>query len=613
MRQLLIYLKPYWQLALVPPLLMILEVAMDLLQPRMMQRIVDEGIRHGNPTLILETGLMMIGFALMGAVGGIGCTIFAVRAALNTGADLRGAVYRKIQTFSFGNLDTLGTGQLVTRLTNDITQVQELILIALRILVRVPLIGLGSLLMAFVTSPRLALVLLALIPPLAIVLRFVIQRAHPLYTKLQASLDRVNTVIQENLAGVRVIKAFVREDHEKERFGEANAALTHNSIAAMQLTAITAPFTLLLLNVGIAAIVWFGGISVNDGTMTVGEIIAVITYLSQMLGTLVSFTMLLMRISRAQASADRIAEVLDSVPTVQDRPNALHEFRAKGRVAFEGVTFGYGNSEPLPQLLLTSLRSWRGESQDNKIPLHEMGKGSDHAVLKDVSFVAEPGQTVAILGTTGSGKTTLVNLIPRFYDVTGGRITIDGIDVREISQAALRANIGISLQEAVLFSGTVAENIRQGDKNASDEMVKAAARAAQAQEFIAALPEKYETMVGQRGVNLSGGQKQRLAIARALLRQPAILILDDSTSAVDVETESLLQQELSEIMKGRTSFVVAQRISTVLNADKILVLDNGRLVAEGTHAELTVSSPVYRQIYESQLGAVVGDESMTEG
>lgn len=567
MRQLLGYIKPYWKLALIAPLLMILEVTMDLLQPRMMQRIVDEGIRRGDQNLVLQTGIVMVVFALLGAVGGIGCTFFAVRAALNTGADLRSSVYRKIQTFSFGNLDKLGTGQLVTRLTNDVTQVQDMILVALRILVRVPLLAVGSLLMAFLTSPQLALVLLFLIPPLLFMLWFVVQRAYPLYSRVQHSLDRVNTVIQENLAGARVIKAFVREEHEKERFGDANASLTTDSIAAMQLTAITSPVTLLLVNVGVAIVVWFGGSHVNEGTMTIGEIIAVITYLTQMLSTLVTFSMLLMRISRAQASAHRIVEVLNSTPEVQDHPNALQNFQARGRVAFEHVTFGYGE-----------------------------------AVLKDVNFVAEPGQTVAILGTTGSGKTSLVHLIPRFYNVTGGRITIDGVDVRDISQAALRANIGISLQEAVLFSGTIAENIRQGDASASDAQVEEAARMAQAQEFISTLPEGYATSVGQRGVNLSGGQKQRLAIARALLRKPAILILDDSTSAVDVETESRLQEELGAVMQGRTSFVVAQRISTVLKADKILVLDNGQLVAEGTHRELIVSSPVYRQIYASQLG-----------
>ena len=567
MISLLVYLKPYWKQALIAPLLMILEVAMDLMQPRMMQRIVDEGIRLGNQHLVLETGLIMVIFALLGAVGGIGCTIFAVRAAFNFGTDLRSSVYRKIQTLSFGNLDKLGTGQLVTRLTNDVTQVQEVVLIALRILVRAPLITVGSLVMAFLTSPRLALMALPLIPPLLLMLWYVVRRAYPLYLRVQQALDRVNTVIQENLAGVRVIKAFVREDHEIERFGDANSDLTVSSIKAMQLTAITGPVLLLLMNVGIAGIVWFGGVAVNEGTLTVGEIIAVITYLTQMLSSLLMVSMLLIRISRAQASAERISEILNSVAEVQDRPDALQEFDPQGRVAFENVTFGYG--EP---------------------------------VLKDVSFVAEPGQTVAILGTTGSGKTSLIHLIPRFYDVTAGRVTIDGIDVRDISQDALRAQIGIALQEAVLFSGTIAENIGQGSPNAGIEDIHAAAHDAQADDFISDLPEEYDTQLGQRGVNLSGGQKQRLSIARALVRKPAVLILDDSTSAVDVETESAIQDALSTLMKGRTSFVVAQRISTVLNADKILVLDDRRLVAEGTHQSLIVSSPLYRQIYESQLG-----------
>lgn len=568
MKYLLRYIRPYWKAALVAPLLMILEVAMDLLQPRMMQRIVDEGIRFGNQTLVFETGALMIVFALLGAVGGIGCTIYAVRASINTGTDLRSDLYRKIAAFSFGNLDRLGTGQLITRLTNDVTQVQDVILISLRILVRVPLLGIGSLIMAFLTSPQLTFVALLLIPPVIVMLWYIIRRAYPLYTKVQYGLDRINTVIQENLAGVRVVKAFVREDHEKARFGEANTGLTTSSIRAMNLTSITSPVMLLLLNVATAAVIWFGGISVDQGGMTVGEIIAVITYLTQMLSTLVSVSMLLMRISRAQASADRIAEILATVPEVQDRPDVLQEFHPQGRVVFENVTFGY--NEP---------------------------------VLKDVSFVVEPGQTVAILGATGSGKTSLVHLIPRFYDVTAGRITIDGIDIRDISQAALRSQISISLQEAVLFSGSIAENIRQGKPSADEVAIEAAAKAAQAQEFIDLLPGGYSTHIEQRGVNLSGGQKQRLAIARALVRQPAILILDDSTSAVDMETESRLQQALSKIMYQRTSFIVAQRISTVLNADKILVLDYGQLVAEGTHAELIHSSPIYRQIYESQLGA----------
>ncbi len=567
MKSLLVYLKPYWKQALIAPLLMIVEVAMDLMQPRMMQRIVDDGIRSGNQKLVLETGLIMLIFALIGAVGGIGCTVFAVRAAFSFGTDLRSSVYRKMQTLSFGNLDQLGTGQLVTRLTNDVTQIQEVVLIGLRILVRIPLIMLGSLLMAFLTSPRLALMALPLLPPLALMLWFVVRRASPLYRRVQDALDRLNTVIQENLAGVRVIKAFVREEHEKGRFRDANVDMTAQSIQAMQLTAITGPVLLLLMNVCIAGIIWFGGIAANTGTLTVGEIIAVITYLTQMLSSVLMVSMLMIRLSRAQASTERVNEILNSIPDIQDRPNALQEFNPRGRVAFENVTFGYG--EP---------------------------------VLKEVSFVAEPGQTVAILGTTGSGKTSLIHLIPRFYDVTEGRVTIDGVDVRDISHSALRAHIGIALQEAVLFSGTITENIRQGNLKADDDTVKDAAQAAQADEFITNLPEAYATQLGQRGVNLSGGQKQRMSIARALIRKPTILILDDSTSAVDVETEVSIQDALATLMDGRTSFVVAQRISTVLNADKILVLDDGRLVAEGTHQSLIHSSPIYRQIYDSQLG-----------
>lgn len=567
MKPLLIYLKPYWKPAVIAPLLMILEVAMDLMQPRMMQRIVDQGIRLGNQHLVLETGLLMLVFALLGAVGGIGCTVFAVRAAYHFGTDLRSTVYRKIQSFSFANLDQVGTGQLVTRLTNDVTQVQEVVLIALRVLVRVPLIMIGSLIMAFLTSPQLALMALPLIPPLALMLWFVVRRSHPLYLKVQNSLDRVNTVIQENLAGVRVVKAFVREEHEKQRFGEANAEMTTRSIQAMQLTAVTGPVLLVLMNVGIAGVLWIGGHEINQGTFTVGEIIAVITYLTQMLSSVLMVSMLLIRLSRAQASTDRINEILNSIPSIQDRPNALQVFHPRGRVTFEHVSFGYG--EP---------------------------------ILKDISFVAEPGQTVAILGTTGSGKSSLIHLIPRFYDVTSGRVMIDGVDVRDVAQSVLRSQIGIALQEAVLFSGTIAENIRQGNLKADNEVVQAAARAAQANDFITHLPESYDTRLGQRGVNLSGGQKQRLSIARALIRKPPILILDDSTSAVDVETECQIQDALSALMQGHTSFVVAQRISTVLNADKILVIDDGRLVAEGPHHELIQSSPIYRQIYDSQLG-----------
>ncbi len=561
------YLKPYRKQALIAPLLMVVEVICDLLLPRLLQLIVDEGVTQNDMGLVVRTGILMILVTGVGAVGGIGCTIFAVRASMNFGADLRSGVYRKVQMLSFGNLDKIGTAELVTRLTNDVNQVQELLLMALRILVRSPLLVIGSLIMAVVTSPRLALVLAVLMPLLLIMLILVIRRAFPLYTIMQEKLDRVNTVIQENLSGVRVVKAFVRSQHEKQRFKNANDGLTDSSIQAMQISVITAPFMTLAINLGVVAVIWFGGVQTIHGDMTAGAIIAFVNYLRQALMSLMMVSMLMIRISRAQASGKRVVAVLDSEPEVQDRPNVQTGFIPQGRIAFEDVTFSYNGGEP---------------------------------VLRDVSFVAEPGQTVALLGATGSGKSSLINLIPRFYDVDSGRVTIDGVDVRDIPQAELRAAIGITLQEALLFSGTIYDNIRQGRDGASEAEITAAARAAQAHDFIMALPDGYNTLIGQRGVNLSGGQKQRIAIARALVRQPIILILDDSTSAVDVETESKIQAALSQITQ--TSFIVAQRISTVLKADKILVLDNGRVAAEGTHRELITTSPVYREIYESQLG-----------
>jgi ATP-binding cassette subfamily B protein len=429
----------------------------------------------------------------------------------------------------------------------------------------------GSMILAVVTSPRLSLLLLVLAPILLVVVLWVIKKAYPMFSNVQRRLDNLNTVMQENLAGVRVVKAFVRADHEKRRFGTANDALVDQTIRAARLLAVTMPFMVLALNLGVAGVIWFGGVQVTYGSIQVGQIIAFVNYLMRSLFSLMMVSMLLMRVSRAGASAERIVEVLDSEPEVQDRPQAIGSFTPQGRVAFESVTFNYN------------------------------GNGHD-PVLKDVSFVAEPGQTVAILGATGSGKSSLVHLIPRFYDVSTGQVKIDEVDVRDVDKEALRRNVGVALQESILFSGTIRDNIRYGRPEATDEEVIAAARAAQAHEFITQFPDGYDTVVGQRGVNLSGGQKQRIAIARALITDPAVLILDDSTSSVDVETEARIQDALADLMNGRTSFVIAQRISTVLNADKILVLDDGRVAAEGTHSELLASSPIYREIYESQLG-----------
>jgi ATP-binding cassette subfamily B protein len=395
-----------------------------------------------------------------------------------------------------------------------------------------------------------------------------------MFTRVQERLDTLNGVMQETLAGVRVVKAFVRGAHEEARFGKANVNLTNQAVEAARIVAIMPPFMMVIINLGIIAVLWFGGRLVVQGEMHIGQIVAFVSYLSTTLFSLMMVSTMVIQLARAEASARRIQEVIDMTPDIQDQPAPIVMEKITGRVVFDSVTFSYN-----------------GNTGD--------------AVLKGVSFTAEPGQTVAILGTTGAGKSSLVHLIPRFYDVKSGRVTIDGIDVRELDQESLRRQIGIALQDVVLFSGTIRDNIRYGNPEASDEQVIAAAKAAQAHEFIMSFPEGYDTQLGQRGVNLSGGQKQRIAIARGLLVNPAILILDDSTSAVDVETESKIQEALETLMRNRTSFVIAQRISTVLNANKILVLDDGRVAAEGTHHELMVSSPIYREIYESQLGSGV--------
>jgi ATP-binding cassette, subfamily B, multidrug efflux pump len=569
--KLLHLLRPYRFWIALAPLLMLLEVTMDLMQPRMVQRIVDQGIAQLNLPLVLQTGLFMFGLAIMGALGGMSNGVCAELTIQGFGRDLRELLFRKVQSFSFGNLDELETGQLITRLTNDVTQVQEATYMILRMGVRAPLLLIGSLAFAIITSPQLAFLPLALMPIELAAVLLIVSRVTPLYTKLQHRLDRLNEVMQENLAGVRVVKAFVRAVYEKMRFSQANNALTDQAIYASRTVAVLPSFMMLTINLGIVGILWFGGVNIIGGSMQVGQIIAFINYLTTTLFSLVMVSQLVILVSRAEASAKRIQEILDKLPKVPDQPQAAKEMVINGQVAFENVSFSYDS-------------------------------GGSATVLKGVSFTAEPGQTVALLGTTGSGKSSLVNLIPRFYDVTCGRVLIDGMDVRSLDQSALRRHIGVALQDTVLFSGSIRDNIRYGRPEADDDEVIAAAQAAQAHEFILALPEGYDTLVGQRGVNLSGGQKQRIAIARALLVKPAILILDDSTSAVDVETEAKIQTALDTIMQQRTSFVIAQRISTVLTADNILVLDDGQIAAQGTHRELMISSPIYRDIYQSQLG-----------
>jgi ATP-binding cassette subfamily B protein len=579
MRKLTRFLRPYRHWALLAPVAMVLEVAMDLMQPRMIQRIVDEGIVPGDMSVVLSSGLWMLGLALIGAIGGIASTTFSVLASQGFGTDLRGALFAKVHALSFGNFDELETGGLITRLTNDVTQLQQLVSMMLRIMVRAPLLIVGSLIMAILTSPRLAWMFVVLVPLIGAIMGWVINKAYPMFGDVQERLDDLNTVMQENLAGVRVVKAFVRGAYEIARFGRVNDALMAITVRAARVVALSRPAMTTALHLGVVAAVYFGGAQVIGGTLRIGQVIAFVYYLTRTSWALMFVSMLSVRVARAQASAERIQEVLDSTPHVQDRPGARAQFSPEGRVAFEAVTFSYA------------------------------GDGCE-PVLRDVTFEAQPGQTVAVLGATGAGKTTLVHLIPRFYDVGAGAVTVDGVDVRDLDKAALRQHIGVALQEPVLFSGTIRDNIRYGRPDATEAEVIAAAQAAQAHAFITALPDGYDSVLGQRGVNVSGGQKQRIAIARALLVKPKVLILDDSTSSVDVETEAKIQAALEALINRRdglagrlnTTFIIAQRISTVLNADKILVLDGGRIAAEGTHETLMASSAIYREIYDSQLG-----------
>ena len=564
------YLKPYWKAATIAPFLMALEVAMDLLQPYMLTRIVDEGIANKDMSIVITTGLMMIGFAIIGAFGGTMNGYFATRAGISAATDLRKDLFKKVQSFAFRNLDEFKTGHLITRLTNDVTQYQELVITILRIVVRAPLLFVGSIIFAYITSPRLTLILVVMIPILGLALYYIATKAPAMFKIVQEKLDDLNEVMQENLSGIRVVKAFNRGNHEKKRFDERNKNLMDTTVDAMKMLAKIHPIFMITINIGVAAAIYFGGRHVISNDLTLGQMIAFYNYLVRAMMSLIFITMILTRVIRSSASATRIEEVLNTEPSIQNRPELQNHFVNTGKVQFKNVTFQY----------------------------------NDHTdpVLHNISFEASPGETLAILGQTGSGKSSLIHLIPRFYEASQGEILIDDRDVKDIDMKSLRSTIGVALQESILFTGSVRNNIRYGKPDASDEEVIAAAKAAQAHDFIMEMPEGYDTEIGQRGVNLSGGQKQRIAIARALLIKPSVLIFDDSTSAVDVETETKIQNALDELMAETTSFVIAQRISTVLNADKIIVLNDGEITAQGNHHSLMENSPIYQEIFESQLG-----------
>ncbi|MCB0038176.1 MAG: ABC transporter ATP-binding protein/permease [Caldilinea sp.] len=570
------FVRPYWRWALIALVLLTILVFLDLSIPRLIQRIIDQGINQGNQQVVIQTGLLMLGISLVSALIAVGNNIYSVRVGESVARDLREAIFLQIQRFAYGDLDRQQTGQLMIRLTVDASALQRLTQITLRIGTRAPLLMLGSMVLMFATSPRLALIMLPLLLVTAVIVGFFVFKMEPLFHRVREKMDRLNTVLQENVAGVRVVKSFVRDEHEAERFGAANQEFTDQSIRVMHFMATMSPILTMCVNAGMVLVIWAGGMQSIDGDLSVGEVVAFTNYLLTTITPLTMMAMLANVWASGIASAERVDAVLATMPEVQDSPTAADlPAEVAGRVVFENVAFAYN------------------------------GAGSE-PVLQGIDLVAEAGQSVAILGATGAGKTSLVNLVPRFYDTEHGRVLIDGADVRTLRQDALLQHIAIVPQETILFSGSVRDNIRYGAPQATDAEVLAAAQAAQAHDFIQALPRGYDTHVEERGVNLSGGQKQRIAIARALLMRPRILILDDSTSAVDVDTETRIQDALAAAKYEHTSLVVAQRISTVLRADKIVVLEHGRVAAQGTHQELMVASPIYREIYASQLGDGVG-------
>jgi ATP-binding cassette subfamily B multidrug efflux pump len=569
LRRAISYLRPYWLIAVGAVASLLLVTAANLAIPQIIRGVIDYGITPGNMQVIILSGLGLVGLALIRGVFNFTQSYWSEKASQNVAFDVRNDLFDKIQSLSFSYHDRAQTGQLMTRLTSDVEMVRQFTGMGLFQFINAIIMMLGSAALMFLLNWRLTLIVLATIPFMLVLVGRFLMTVHPLFEQVQARLGALNTVLQENLAGVRVIKAFAREPFEADRFQSANQAYLKINLQTVRAFAGNFPLIFFVFNLGTLAIVWAGGnMAISEG-LSIGELAAFITYLNFMIFPIMMIGMLSAMIARSMASARRIFDILDAESEVTDRPDAVPLPPIQGRVAFEKVGFRY--------------------------------LGGERDILSDVSFVVDAGQTVAILGATGSGKSTIINLIPRFYDVTDGRVTVDGYDVRQVTLDSLRSQIGIVLQETTLFSGTIRDNIAYGRPEARDEEVMEAAQAAQAHDFIMEMPDGYQTRVGERGVGLSGGQRQRIAIARALLVDPQVLILDDSTSSVDAETEYQIQQALERLMVGRTSFVIAQRISTVRGADLILVLDHGRLAAMGTHEQLLAESALYAEILYSQL------------
>lgn len=576
MRQYKKYVKPYMSAFILGPIFMIVEVLGEVALPKLMSIIINygcgaaEGIEARGTGFIIAIGAAMIGTAFLMMLGGTLGAYFAVKASVNFAADLRRDIFEKVQRFSFANIEKFSTGSLVTRLTNDITNIQNVISMGLRMLLRAPGMLIGGLIMAFIMNPSLAMVFCVVIPALIIALVFVMRTAFPRFDLMQKKLDALNSRIQENITNQRVVKSFVRDDFEKETFDEASNDLKDKTLRAIKVVILTMPIMTLAMNITVMAVVWFGGQQILVGTMPVGDLTAFTTYVTQILMSLMMVSMIMIQGSRAVASSNRVLEVLNTDIDLNDDAAKEKERKVEsGKIEFRKVGFRYY-------------------------------KKHKHNVLQDISFTAEPGEVVGIIGSTGSGKSSLVQLIPRLYDCDEGEVLVDGVNVRDYSLENLRNGVAMVLQKNTLFSGTIMENLRWGDEEASEEEVYQAAQAAQADMFVKDFTDGYDTELGQGGVNVSGGQKQRLCIARALLKKPKILILDDSTSAVDTATEAEIRKSFSVSLKDTTKLIIAQRISSVEEADRILVMDEGRIVGQGTHKELLKNCETYQEIYYSQ-------------
>lgn len=571
------FIGQYKKYVLFVPLLVFLDVLAELSMPLLMARIIDVGIRNLDTGYIARIGGLMILLALSAIGFGVGSMRLSSVASMGFGANLRNALFEKVQAFSFKNIDRFSTASLITRLTNDANNVQMTLMMMLRILIRAPMMLVVAFFLAYSINARLSLVLAVAIPILTVGVAFIMNSAVKRFSVVQGKIDAINNVLQENLIGVRAVKSFVRQDFEIGKFKAANDGLTNAAIRAVSIVILNMPLMMLVMNGATLAVIWQGGRLVGSGEMGAGALVSFISYIMQILMSVMMLSMVVVMSARAKASAERIEEVLDTPLDILDKPQTTTPAVRAGKVEFRDVDFKYD---------LT---------------------GSGENVLSGISFTAEPGQVIGIVGGTGSGKTTLVNLIPRLYDATAGAVLVDGVDVRDYPLETLRQEIGVVLQKNTLFSGTIRDNLRWGNPDATPAELESASRAAQAHDFILDFPDGYDTLLGQGGVNLSGGQKQRLSIARAMLKQPRILILDDSTSAVDSTTESRIRQAFQQELHATTVFIIAQRISSVHEADQILVIEDGRIAGQGTHAELLAGNRIYQEINASQQEGVLAN------